>query len=52
MENFENLKKLFISEDIQDRYWVNECWNKLNEIGHGWDQYIEDGDDNLFGYIF
>ena len=51
MENFENLKKLFISDDIQDRYWVNECWNKLNEIGHGWDQYIENGDDKYLAEL-
>jgi len=45
MESYPNLKKLFTSEDVQNRYWVNECWNKLNEIGHGWKQYKENGDD-------
>ena len=44
MSKYPNLKKLFISQDIQDRYWVNQCWDKLNEIGHGWNQYLENGD--------
>ena len=44
MSKYSNLKKLFISQDIQDRYWVNQCWDKLNEIGHGWNQYLENGD--------
>lgn len=44
MNQFPTLKKLFVSDDIQDRYWINQCWDKLNEIGHGWNQYLEDGD--------
>ena len=44
MSKYPNLKKLFISQDIQDRYCVNQCWDKLNEIGHGWNQYLENGD--------
>ena len=48
MERFPTLKKLFVSDDIQDRYWVNECWNKLNEIGKGWDQYLEPGADSRY----
>lgn len=24
------LSQLFISDEIQERYWVNECWNELN----------------------
>ena len=42
--NFPTLCKLFTSQDIQDRYWINQCWDKLNEIGHGWNQYLENGD--------
>ena len=45
MEKYPTLKKLFTSEDIQDRYWVNQCWDKLNEIGHGWDNFNTTGDD-------
>ena len=45
MANYPTLKKLFTSDDIQDRYWVNQCWDKLNELGHGWNQYNETGDD-------
>lgn len=48
MERFPNLKKLFTSDDIQDRYWVNECWNKLNEIGKGWTQYLEPEADDRY----
>ena len=44
MNQFPTLKKLFVSNDIQDRYWINQCWDKLNEIGHGWNQYLENGD--------
>ena len=44
MNQFPTLKKLFVSDDIQDRYWINQCWDKLNEIGHGWNQYLENGD--------
>ena len=45
MTKYPTLKKLFTSDDIQDRYWVNQCWDKLNEIGHGWKQLNETGDD-------
>ena len=44
MKQFPTLKMLFTSDDIQHRYWVNQCWDKLNEIGHGWNQYLENGD--------
>ena len=44
MSKYPTLKKLFTSDDIQNRYWVNQCWDKLNEIGHGWNQYLENGD--------
>ena len=41
MESYPTLKKLFTSDDKFDRYWVNQCWDKLNELEHGYDQ----GDD-------
>lgn len=44
MNKYPTLKKLFMSDDIQDRYWVNQCWDKLNEIGHGWEQWKINGD--------
>ena len=28
--NYPVLSQLFISDEIQERYWVNECWNELN----------------------
>ena len=42
---FPTLTKLFTSDDIQDRYWVNQCWDKLNELNKGWFYYCETGDD-------
>lgn len=42
---YPNIKKLFTSEDIQDRYWINECWNQLNNINKGWNYYLDTGDD-------
>lgn len=28
-----NLERLFMSDDVQDRYWVNECFNSLIRLG-------------------
>ena len=28
---YKNLSALFGSENIQERYWINECWNALHE---------------------
>lgn len=42
---FPTLSKLFVSDDIQDRYWVNQCWDKLDELDKGWAHYNETGDD-------
>jgi hypothetical protein len=34
MESYPNIKKLFVSNDKTERYWINECWNIINkEIG-------------------
>lgn len=36
------LTNLFKSENVQERYWVNQCWNKMVELG--WDkreQYVK-----------
>ena len=30
-KNYPTLYQLFISDEIQERYWVNECWNGLTE---------------------
>ena len=42
---FPNLCKLFTSDDIQNRYWINQCWDKLDELDKGWNHYCETGDD-------
>lgn len=31
MKQFPNLKRLFNSDDIQERYWINQCWDALKE---------------------
>lgn len=31
--NYPNLSRLYMSNDIQDRYWVNQCVDKLDELG-------------------
>ena len=47
MESYPTLKKLFTSDDKFDRYWVNRCWDKLNELEHGYDQ----GDDKYLAQL-
>lgn len=48
---FPTLCKLFTSDDIQDRYWVNQCWDKLNELNKGWVHYNETGDDRYLAEL-
>ena len=43
--SYPTLCKLFTSNDPQDRYWVNQCWDKLDEMNKGWVYYCETGDD-------
>ena len=31
MESYPQLKKMFTSDNIQNRYWINQCWDKLKE---------------------
>lgn len=42
--SYPTLCKLFTSKDPQDRYWVNENWNKLDEINKGWVYACDTGD--------
>ena len=42
---FPNICELFVSDDIQNRYWINQCWDKLDELDKGWVHYCETGDD-------
>ena len=32
MENYPILKSMFTSDDKIERYWVNQCWDKLEEL--------------------
>ena len=31
MKSYPQLKKMFTSDNIQNRYWINQCWDKLKE---------------------
>ena len=42
--SYPTLCKLFTSKDPQDRYWVNENWNKLDEMNKGWVYACNTGD--------
>ena len=37
---YEVLNSLYESEDIVERYWVNQCVNKLTELGKHNDEYL------------
>ena len=43
--SYPTICKLFTSDDIQDRYWINQCWDKLDDMNKGWVHYLETGDD-------
>lgn len=43
--SYPTICKLFTSDDIQDRYWINQCWDKLDDMNKGWIHYLETGDD-------
>lgn len=33
LSNYPVLSSLFNSDNIQERYWINECWNEMERIG-------------------
>ena len=44
MSRYPILKSLFISDNIQERYWINECWKTLEDKGIDWidrPEYVE-----------
>lgn len=42
-QRYPNLARLYESDDIQDRYWVNQCVEKLIELGKNTDErYISE----------
>lgn len=41
MSKYPILKSLFVSSNIQERYWINECWNALEEKGIDWIEHPE-----------
>lgn len=40
MNNYPILKSLFVSDNIQERYWVNQCWEGLEEKGLHWSTHL------------
>lgn len=40
MLSYPNLRRLFNSENIQERYWVNECWNGLAKKIGFWKDHL------------
>ena len=41
MNSYPNLKRLFTSDNIQERYWVNECWKGLEEKIGPWYDHLD-----------
>ena len=39
---YKHLKSMLCSEDMQNRYWVNECLNKLNELNKFNETYLNE----------
>lgn len=33
LSNYPIISSLFNSDDIQERYWINECWNEMERTG-------------------
>ena len=36
MSNYPILKSMFTSDDVVERYWVNQCWESLERIKGNW----------------
>lgn len=51
INNYPNLKYLFTSDDIQDRYWINQCWEGLENINKGWTYFNETGDNTYIARL-
>ena len=41
MSNYPTLQSLFTSDNIQERYWVNECWKALDDKGLHWSEHLD-----------
>ena len=41
MSNYPELQRLFLSDNIQERYWVNECWQALNDKIGPWTDHLD-----------
>lgn len=35
------LKSLFLSDDVQERYWINQCWEALKNKNISWRENFE-----------
>jgi DNA polymerase-3 subunit alpha len=41
MSNYPELQRLFLSDNIQERYWINECWQALNDKIGPWVDHLD-----------
>ena len=41
MSNYPELQRLFLSDNIQERYWINECWQALNDKIGPWIDHLD-----------
>lgn len=41
MEKYPIVKSLFTSDNIQERYWINQCWEGLEKQGIDWRDHEE-----------
>ncbi len=41
MSNYPELQRLFLSDNIQERYWINECWQALNDKIGPWTDHLD-----------
>ena len=39
LSNYSTLNLLFNSDNIQERYWINECWNEMEHMG--WNKNVK-----------
>ena len=40
-KKYPTLAQLYTSDNVQERYWINQCMTRLNDLGLANDEYIE-----------
>jgi len=41
-DKYDHLKNMLVDDDVQNRYWINECLNKLNDIDKFNEEYLNE----------